>query len=96
MFNFVKIVDGFYQTSSFIKNAPTIRDTYIQKANEYLKDIPKKNIKIFVHIRRGDYLEWSVLGKKNPSLPLAYYKNQIDWFILNYDNPFFIDRKSVV
>jgi hypothetical protein len=87
---FIKIVDGFYQSSKFIKSIPKIKTSYIQDANQYLSDIPEEMQKVFVHIRRGDYLEWSVLGKKNPSLPLSYYKTAITNIQNNLNNPLFI------
>lgn len=86
----IKIVEGFFQSQNMVDLDVKVKDQHIQQAAEYLSDVPQEMQKVFVHIRRGDYLEWSVLGKKNPSLPLEYYKQSIDWFINNYDDPFFI------
>ncbi len=90
LFSFIKIVEGFYQSDKFINLLPKVNDKYIQEADEYLSDIPKNVQKVFVHIRKGDYLEWSILGKKNPSLPLTYYKLVIIKLQKELENPYFI------
>ncbi len=90
LFSFIKIVDGFYQSKSFSNFMPKINIKYIREAEDYLLDIPQSGQKIFVHIRRGDYLEWSILGKKNPTLPLSYYKKAITHMGNNLENPFFV------
>ena len=65
---------GFFQSESFLdkKSLPIIKQEHLQNAHDFLKDIPTNSEKIFVHVRRGDYLDWSVLGKLNPSLPSSY------------------------
>ena len=90
LFSFIKVVDGFFQSSKFINSSPKIKDEHIKKAKEYLDTLPKDMQKVFVHIRRGDYLEWSILDKKNPSLPLSYYKVAIEQLESKLDNLFFI------
>ncbi len=90
LFSFVKVVNGFFQSSKFINNTPKIKYEYIKKADEYLDNIPKDMQMVFVHIRRGDYLEWSILDKKNPSLPFSYYKAAIEQLESQLDNPFFV------
>lgn len=90
LFSFVKIVDGFYQSEKFVGSMPKIDKKYIEKATNYLSDIPETFQKVFVHIRRGDYLEWQILGHKNPSLPLSYYKEAIIQLQKELENPFFI------
>lgn len=67
-----------------------IKKVYTEKAKSFLETLPKNNNKVFVHVRRGDYIHYSVLGKKAATLPLSYYKIQIKWFEENIENPFFI------
>ncbi len=91
IFSNIKVVDGFFQSEKFVKFQPKIKEIYIKKAKEFLADVAEKDYKlIFVHIRRGDYLDWSILGKKDPSLSVEYYKKQIDYFLVKLNNPFFI------
>ena len=33
---------------------------------------------VFVHVRRGDYLTWNVLGMGSPALPARYYREGIE------------------
>lgn len=33
---------------------------------------------VFVHVRRGDYLTWNVLGMGSPALPAGYYREGIE------------------
>lgn len=86
----IKLFEGFFQSQKFINSKIALNEQYLQKAKEYMSDIPSNNEIVFIHVRRGDYLDWSVLGKKNPTLPLEYYKKQINWFLEKYENPFFI------
>jgi len=90
-FVFVKL--GFFQSEEFFKkdivNKLKIKNLYKDKANDFLKIIPKNTHKIFIHIRRGDYKSYFVYGKST-LLPINYYKEQIDWFLENRKNCFFI------
>lgn len=91
-FRYVRL--GFFQSEALmgdeIANVLTIKPVYMEAAGRFLADIPETSHKVFVHIRRGDYLEWSVLGVKNPTLPLAYFHDRIAWFMQNKPNSFFV------
>ena len=84
----------FAQSESFfmpeITDSLTIKKIYIEKAEEFIASVPSNCNKIFVHIRRGDYLNYSVLGKIGAALPISYYNNCIEWYENNIDKPFFI------
>ena len=88
---FVKL--GFFQSEKFfdknIINNLQIRNQYLQKAQEFLDAIPVKNHKVFIHIRRGDYKDFTVYGKST-LLPMSYFHNQIKWFSENRKDCFFI------
>ena len=88
---FVKL--GFFQSEEFfnkkIVQKLVIKNIFLQKADIFLSSIPKEGHRVFIHIRRGDYINYKVYGEST-LLPLSYYKKQIDWFIRNRENPIFI------
>ena len=88
---FVKL--GFFQSEKFfdksIVNNLIIKEAYLLTAKKVLKSIPSNFHKIFVHIRKNDYKKFTVCGQ-SALLPMSYYKNQIEWFIQNRRNCFFI------
>ncbi len=90
-FTFVKL--GFFQSEKFFDKVVVqqlkIKDKYLDEANEFLKSVPQDSNKIFVHIRRGDYKEFTVYGKST-LLPISYFHSQIEWFMKNKTNTYFI------
>lgn len=88
---FVKL--GFFQSEKFFDESITkqlkIKDKYLEEANQFLKSVPTNSNKIFIHIRRGDYKDYTVYGEST-LLPMSYFKEQIDWFLKNKENSFFI------
>lgn len=85
-------IDWFfvYDSTHLQHCIPVLKKNYLLAAQDWLDDIPKDSKKIFVHIRRWDYLEWSVMGKNNLSLPLSFYKDQILYFQERYPKMSFI------
>ena len=90
-FTFVEL--GFFQSEKFfdetIASQLKIKDIYLNKADKFLNIIPDSSNKIFIHIRRGDYKDYTVYGKST-LLPISYYKEQINWFLENRKDCFFI------
>lgn len=90
-FSFVK--SGFFQSEVFFNKhfvqTLKIKEKYLMAADAFLKSIPEDTYNIFVHIRRGDYKNFSVYGK-TAILPMNYYEDQITWFLENRRNCFFI------
>ncbi len=88
---FVKL--GYFQSEDFFDEALTkelkIKKKYLDAASEILKQCPEDAQKVFVHIRRGDYRNLKIFGK-SILLPTSYYKKQINYFINNKQNCFFI------
>jgi hypothetical protein len=84
---------GYFQSESFFSNGVLntlrIKEQYMDKAKKILAYIPNSAPKIFVHIRIGDYKNFTVFGK-DVLLPMGYYKNLVDWFLANFENPYFI------
>ena len=60
------------------------------EARQFVSNIPKKFEKVFVHIRRGDYLHLSVEGELGIDLPKSYFEKAINIIEKNIDTPFFI------
>ncbi len=87
------VYTGYFQSEKFFDKKVIehllIKDYYMNKAKEILSDIPVNSYKVFVHVRRGDYKDFLVLGK-DCILPIVYYHNQIAWFLQNRENCFFI------
>ena len=85
---------GFFQSEKFfgdnVMNDIKIKSKHLNKANNLLANIPSSKHKIFVHVRRLDYINESCFGVKGATLPRAYYQTCIKWFETNIENPFFI------
>ena len=88
---FVKL--GFFQSEIFFDKSLTnefkFKKIFLIKAAELLKSIPNNYHKIFVHVRRKDYKNYTVYGQST-LLPMSYYKDQIEWFIQNRKDCIFI------
>lgn len=83
---------GYFQSESFFDKKSVkelkIKEKYITLAKLFLKQCPENSNKVFVHVRRGDYINWQVL-EKSTLLPTSYFKKQIDYFINKKQNCFF-------
>lgn len=93
-FDFITFVKlGFFQSEKFfnknIVKKLKVQEKYLLEANNFLSNVPRAKYTIFIHIRRGDYKDYTVYGK-SALLPISYYKEQIEWFIKNKENPFFV------
>ena len=91
---FTFVETSFFQSEKFFDgnaiNDIKIKSKHLNKANNLLADIPSNKHKIFVHIRRIDYINESCFGIKGLTLPLSYYKKCIRWFEDNIENSFFV------
>ena len=63
---------------------------YIEEAKKILIDIPNDFTKIFVHIRRGDYLFAKYLGSQGIDLPRQYFLDAMENIKQEVKNPYFI------
>lgn len=90
----VYVYPCFVQSEGFFAgvavDALRIRGHYCQVARAYINAIPHGSQAVFVHVRRTDYLDFSVLGEVGADLPMSYYRNGIKWFEDNLENPFFV------
>lgn len=95
LFNIRAIIlnKGYFQSEAFFKQniiySLKINNKYLSKAISLIQTAPKDATKIFVHIRRGDYLNISCLGIQGINLPISYYWDSINFFIKKYSNPYF-------
>lgn len=80
--------EAFFQKDVVKKLA--IKKHHEELAREFLASIPEKYNKIFVHLRRGDYKHFSVLGNADVTLPDVYYQEAIQWYEKHIENPYFI------
>jgi hypothetical protein len=90
-FTFLKL--GFFQSELFFQKdfaeKLLIKEKFQAQADEFLNRVPQNSHRVFVHFRRGDYKDFTVYGK-NTLLPISYFKDQIDWFLKNRVNSFFV------
>jgi hypothetical protein len=90
---FFYVKAGFFQSESFFK--PESIDFIFKpesgdKATAILKSLPDEATKIFVHVRRGDYLFESYHGSRGINLPKEYYFNSIALMDAKVENPYYV------
>jgi len=73
-----------------ILNTLKIKDEYVKKAESILEEIPKYYSKVFIHVRRGDYLKEIFYNEKGINLPKKYYLKAIEIISKEVNNPYFI------
>jgi hypothetical protein len=91
--NITFVLPGFFQSQEFFEKRAIdhlrIKEKFSLDAKKIFSRFPKNSYYVFIHLRRGDYLDFKVFDK-NTLLPLRYFNNQIQWFVNNKKNPFFI------
>lgn len=90
----IRLVEtNFFQSEKFFKKDKVdfkIKGKFIRKAKSFLCQVPNQYTKIFIHVRRGDYVLESYLGHKGINLPKSYFEKAIIEISKNIENPFFI------
>jgi len=84
---------GFFQSEKFFdvgKLDISIKQEYIKEAKSFLKKIGDNYTKVFVHVRRGDYIFEKYLGEQGIDLPKSYFVKAIELIQKEIKNPFFI------
>ena len=67
-----------------------IKDTYMENARQIISGISENYTKVFIHIRRGDYINKSFKGDIGIDLPKSYYENAINIIKEEIETPIFI------
>ncbi len=84
---------NFFQSETFFdKNKIdfSIKERYVKEAREFLAQAPIECTKIFVHVRRGDYIFESYLGIQGIELPKSYFEKAINEISKDIEHPFFV------
>jgi len=95
LFSFIRYVDtNFFQSETFLNPASAsklrIKEEFCAEARQFLSRIPEGHTKVFVHIRRGDYINESFMGERGIDLPKSYFESAIRITRESFENPFFI------
>lgn len=83
------VFEGYFQNDHYATPTPKLKQGLIDKAEIILCRIPKEK-RVAVHIRLGDYAQWTVLGKPGVSLPRQFYKFAMAQIAKKIDNPVFV------
>jgi hypothetical protein len=90
----IKLVEtNFFQSEKFFDNTKVdfrVKEHYRSEAKEFFSQISKKYTKIFVHVRRGDYIFESYQGFQGIDLPKSYFENAMKEITKDIEDPFFI------
>ena len=84
---------GFFQSESFFNDEDIefeLKSIYKEKASSIFDSLPIATTKIFVHVRRGDYLFEDYRGVRGFNLPREYYFNSIALLNRKVENPYYI------
>ncbi|WP_416695868.1 alpha-1,2-fucosyltransferase [Candidatus Pseudothioglobus sp. Uisw_050_01] len=87
------VKQGFFQ-SEMLFNIDNIKvktkDHYFQSALKIFNSFPNDRTKVFVHVRRGDYLREFYNNKRGVNLPFSYYSNAISLIENEVNFPYYI------
>jgi hypothetical protein len=84
---------NFFQSEKFFDKDKVdfkIKDKYMKEAVSFLAKAPDEYTKIFIHIRRGDYVFESYLGEMGVDLPKSYFEDAMREISHNVEKPFFV------
>lgn len=94
LFSRIRYFEGYFQSESFFdrqKIVPwRVAESLLHQARTLMNQSAQGRPVVFVHVRRTDYLHFQVLGRLNPTLPLAYYHRLLKWFLENWRDPIFL------
>jgi hypothetical protein len=95
LLSFIRYVNSdFFQSESFFDPAVIadmhIKKQYLAEAQRIVSDIPENFEKVFVHVRRGDYVNEPFEGERGIDLPISYFEDAIRIIKEDIKNPFFI------
>lgn len=82
-----------FQSEDFFESSKAdfkIKDNFIDNAKKFLNEIESSKTKVFIHIRRTDYMFVNYLGTYGINLPKEYYMNAINEISKEVIDPIFI------
>ena len=82
-------IEGWFQYPDFIDPRPQVKKSLLSDVEAMLINIPKFT-RVAVHLRFGDFRDWSILGVKDVSLPISYYLEAFNQISRTLDDPVFI------
>lgn len=87
----IKLINWFFINDDIhLCQNLNIYDYYLNEAEDFLSKIPTNLKRIFIHIRRWDYLKRTVLWEVWTILPNSYYNDLITYFSKKYKDVAFI------
>ncbi len=105
LFKILYIYPGYFQSEKYfnksLKGDLKIKKEILDKGIKFINELDKSSKKIFIHLRRKDYLSHKVFGVIDATLPLNYYKKAISLvnkgnrnvlFIFLSDDPDYIKK----
>jgi hypothetical protein len=90
----IRLVEtNFFQSEKFFCSTRVdfaLKENYINEAKKILEQISDEFTKVFVHVRRGDYVFEEYLDNQGIDLPKKYFLDAIEKIKQEVENPFFI------
>ena len=83
------VIEGYFQHDHYAVPSPRLKKTLVKKAEGLLHHIPQE-MRVAVHLRFGDYDEWTIFGKQGVCLPGSYYQNAMAQLAQTIKNPVFV------
>ncbi len=93
LFPLTLVESNFFQSEDFFDGNKLdifLRSEYIDEAKKLLNKIAESFTKVFVHVRRGDYIFEKYLGVQGIDLPKSYFFQAIESIKKEIGNPFFV------
>lgn len=93
LFPVILVESDFFQSEIFFnanKFDLSIKSKFIQKAKKSLTSIRSDYTKVFVHVRRGDYIFEQYFGDRGIDLPKEYFLNAIEIIKQKVKKPYFV------
>jgi len=90
LFKNIWYVEGWFQSPEFMNPKPKIKQEILSMRANFINSFPKRSTLVAVHIRFGDFKDWTILGIKNVTLPQSYYIKAFEKFSKLLDSPIFI------
>lgn len=88
LFKSIIIVKGFFQYDNGQSIKVKFNNQLMKNIDRYLVNFPTDKL-VGVHMRFGDYNDWSIFGIKNTVLPISYYLKAFS-LIENQVQPYYI------